>query len=965
MAITVHPYKGYLNTIFHIHASGTDNIEYRVLQKSGVEDVEIMEGFVSPNQPYSLRIPTPGNFVIECSDGISIPITVEDGYKYGGSRFKRAFVFDNCPWLFIVMYDRSYFYNRDTKEAYVELVSPDIVSELSSDFVIFGNNGQDERTIYSLIDQNPILCVSNIVFTNSEIVIWQDRENEDDKTTIVVYSLKSKKEVHRIKVDSFVIDEKNYRFIYSFDGRIFAIELSGNIEKEAFSNSVTGTIVALVSPNLVISYMSVSFGKYVYVYDIDKNKCIKEIEIPGNLSRVGDTEIIDIWERQQKIRNFDKNGAKIPDATISADYIELDFYPCEWDVFYTQKHIHMENTKPYPELKQTEEIYLYSFESDLRHRLNNTFDHFLILSDTVCLYNQKESFVRNKSYSAAGYREDGNIYTNRGRVMRYVENTLYSLSRNGYWDNEKTLKLSFCYFNDFNVIENTETKQILTLNGVELGKYESIVYPNDPLKRVLRTTDFFVLSGGRFLKRNIGSMPICVSDTVQFGIDVTEDAVYLYSFNGEEAQKEQILTNLFDYSKFRDVLFSQDGSSIMYREENETTVMEIESGRTESYENISYIKQVNGIRPVFDTPSSLQPRLINPVTKMPIDCKAMSQYQFISPNGSLYADTSLKEYIEYYWLMNGVILSDEEYNRLMAKYQYPGQEKKDSDTWKKVKDLRIKLVLDHFDFLNEKFPDLLHGDKTGKNWDEIVLDEQNSNGTKKFLDKFIGTKGIALIRRSSDDSIVAKIELGKPLTYINYVSFSYDSRYIALAGYRGNSEYSWGGLFLIYDLTENNLVAFQNTNRAVWVTAFSKSNALASYTSNPFTFLAINQEEYDFEDFDEMLIDNRSFLSFSPDGIFYALSEQGYISKYDKYGNVNSDWGHQPSTLVEVRLTNHSDTCCVQFQDLSDVGIADVATRAACVASVSFSDDNKRLMMVGNDGVVIIRNLHLEDYAGE
>ena len=195
--------------------------------------------------------------------------------------------------------------------------------------------------------------------------------------------------------------------------------------------------------------------------------------------------------------------------------------------------------------------------------------------------------------------------------------------------------------------------------------------------------------------------------------------------------------------------------------------MDIATGKSESYENVSFVKQVNGIRPLFDSPSSLQPRLINPVTGQPIDCNAMSQFQFISPDGSLYADTRLKEYIEYYWHEDNTTLSHKEYNRLMTKYQYPWQEKKDSEAWRKVKELRRQLVLEHFDFLNERFPKLLHGDKTGKKWETIVLDEQNTFGTKGFLNRLIGTKGIAYIRRSSNDTEVAKIELGEPLSYIN------------------------------------------------------------------------------------------------------------------------------------------------------------------------------------------------------
>ena len=63
------------------------------------------------------------------------------------------------------------------------------------------------------------------------------------------------------------------------------------------------------------------------------------------------------------------------------------------------------------------------------------------------------------------------------------------------------------------------------------------------------------------------------------------------------------------------------------------------------------------------------------------------------------------------------------------------------------------------------------------------------------------------------------------------------------------------------------------------------------------------------------------------------------------------------------------DNIIQKFSDLSQEGIEGISDRkhnfSKTVASVSFSNDNKRIMMVGNDGVVIIRNLHLEKYANK
>lgn len=963
MSVAIHPYKGYLNTLFHVQVTGTDAVEYHVLRKSQSNDTEIGNGKVYPNEPFSFQIPVPGEFLIECSDGTSVPLTIEDGYKYGGSKFKNAFVFDNCPWVFIVMHDRTYFYNRMTHEAYVEAISPDKITVLSSEYVILENKNHAERSIYSLTEQKPVLSISNIVFYNSEVIVWS--EENDDKKTLVLCSLSDRNRISRAIVDLFAIDDKSQRLIISHEDKIEIISLTECLEHDTKTFSFCGNIVDIIAPNIVISYEVKSYGKSVYAYDIDNDKLIKRIEIKGHLARIGDNSIVDVWKRKQAIQNFDITETEFPEAIISADYYEFDFYPCDWEIFYTEKRIHLEKVNPY-RVNRTEECKLHSCLKEFNQPLQNTFSHFLIYNDNICLYNDQESFVRNKTYSAAGYKNIGAIYKDGNHIYLYEEDTIFTLSRNGYWDKGSTHKYDFKHFSDYGVIFNDDRGILQSLGGYRYGKYKTTRYRKTG--SFIITDEAYIFPDRRILRvkgKDI-DVPDFLSQSLKFGLTVDDEGVYLFEFDGQEYAKMEILEKIFDTSKYHDVLLSEDGNSIMHRNGTNTIVVDIANGTEEVFNNVSFIKQANGIRPLFEeTPSSLQPRLINPVTMQPLDCKTMSQYQFISPDGNLYADSRLKEYIEFYWLIDNKTISIKEFSRLTKKYEYPWQENHESPNWKEITNIRKIFIQDHFDFLNAKFPHLLHNDPTGEKWEKSVLDEDNKLGTLHFLERLIGKKGIAYIRRSSDDSIFAKIDLGEPLTYINYVSFSYDSKYMALAGYRGDRNSSWGGLFLIYNLINKSVVAYQNTGRAVWVTAFSKSNALASYTSNPFTFFAKNEYEYDYDDFKSKVIDHRSFLTFSPNGCYFALSDQGYVSKYDRHGRINSGWGHKPSSLVEIRHVEDPDNQIIQFYDLSDVGIDDVATQATCVAAVSFSNNNKRLMMVGKDGVVIVRNLNFDDYASE
>ncbi|MFR9546597.1 MAG: hypothetical protein SNJ29_13630, partial [Rikenellaceae bacterium] len=96
-------------------------------------------------------------------------------------------------------------------------------------------------------------------------------------------------------------------------------------------------------------------------------------------------------------------------------------------------------------------------------------------------------------------------------------------------------------------------------------------------------------------------------------------------------------------------------------------------------------------------------------------------------------------------------------------------------------------------------------------------------------------------------------------------------------------------------------------------------------------------------------------LCFSPSGRYIALSNQGYIA-YDRRRNRN--WGHQPSGNIYIHNTDNPSVEMEHYNDLGE-SINGLSSRAGNVASAAFSKDEKRLLAVGIDGVVIIRNLTL------
>lgn len=952
MAVSIHPYKGYLNTRFNLFITGSEQIYFNITRVSDNKRIEIERCVVSPNEPFDFIISEAGDFLVECSDGTTIPITVEDGYKFGGGRFKRAFIFDNCQWVFVVMHDRTYFYNRGTKQSYIEAISPDSISEISEEYVIFSNKTHPERTIYSLNDQKPILNIPNVIFHNEDYIIWE----EDDE--VIIFSLKNRAIVKRVAPTQYLIEDS--KILYSLENLIYHIDLKGEFHENELPKQ-THAFCAFIDSN-ISAFTSNNDGKIeLSIINHITGELIKAITLDGHIASINGHKIIDVEERKCAFSRFNLKQSDFPEASLYACYHDFIFYPCEWDIYYIeQTQSFLKNQLGF---ESSVDISLKSINTDLNQVWGRLEDNTSVITDNRFLvFNNNESFVRSKFYSAAGYNNEGKVRVHKSSIILEGDKCVYTLSRNGYWDYKREGNFGFSEFDRFGVIEDKETQIYQTLNGVIVGKYECIFNPNnifDLGEPLMRTREYYVYSNARIVKNKGVMPPQFISLKAQYGISVSDKGVFLYVNNNGDFEDSQILTGVFDNSSYARVLLSQDGNHILYRNSRKTEMKDVNTGETISFDNLSFVEQSNGIRPTFTQTASLQPCVVNPITGQVLDAELLKKYYFISPNGTLYAGTIKDMYIEHFFIESGAVIPIDEYKKLEELFTYPSKDKKGTSDWEIVASRRIKFVKDNFTHINSIYPKLTHRTDDEKKWEDLLIDKENAHGVQIFLSRVFDIRGIAVIKKISDDSIVAKIDLGKPLSYINYVSFSYNSRYVSLAGYRDFTH----GLFLIYDLEEKRTLCRITTNRAVWTTAFSSKELVAAYTSNPNTIFMGDRYECDSEEeFSNLLIHHRNFLTFSPDGSLMALSNQGYISKYDVNHEERSNWGHQPSTFVEIRSTSEIVEEKVVFRDLSECGIAD-SCKPNSVASVSFSNDNKRLMMVGNDGVVIVRNLHLDEYA--
>lgn len=948
MAYTaIHPHKGYLNSLFKIYTDSKSPQTYVVCEKSdGSVRMPIVQGTINSNEPHEFKVTKPGLYTVHFEDETDIDIVVEDGYKFGGGNYKSSFIDDVSPWVFIVMHDRTYFYNRDTEESYLETISPDEIKYVSESYVLFSNESDDIQTLYSLESQRPILSLRNIVCYNHEYIVWEV------ENTLNIYSLLNQKKIREVSVQHYTTNNDYTSIFYINNKNLYRLDL-GNDCNELQLLQLSGDFVTFVESRLAISYLNLFSTGTVYIYDLISNES-SELPVEGVLAKINNVDLVDVWKQRQGICNFKIDSSEFSEATIQALYVELIFFPCPWDIFYTTKKTSI--FKSSHRFNVSEENSISSLIKKVNKSLNSNIGRAIVSDSNFCFYNSSESYVCGKIYSGSGYTKGGRVNFHKGIVKLTVntqvnESITYTLSNNGYWDNGSSLDYDYTHFEKFGIVKDKSSSVYKNLRGEEFGNHCSYFAEGD----FLQFSNVRIYAGGKVF--SLQNHPTKLSPSFKYGIKINKEnnslsktSIELCVLSGEQYEMKSILQSEFDTSSYKDVLFSECGEYVMYNDGNETTVMNIHSGQVHSFGSMSYIKHINGTRPLFETPSSLQPRLIHPYTRQYIDSKSMPEYQFVSPDGKLYADTRLNEYIEYYYKETGELISKENYKQLVSMYSYPFGEKKDSAAYKAVIESRKKLVLDNFEYLNLSYPRLLHDDRNSIKWDKSVLDIDDQYGTTLFLSRLINQRGIAIIRDLDTENEVARISLGAPLSFINYVSFSYDSRYVALAGYRNFSN----GLFLIYDLLTKEEKYSKQPQRAVWSTAFSSQGSVAAYSSVPCTFYAINSDGYD----ECSEIASRNFLTYSPDGEYIALSCQGYTSKYDKDGNPRDVWGHQPSSRVFIKSINDIDNDLAEFNDLSDCGVADSFIKNS-VASVSFSCDNSKLMMVGKDGVVVIRNLKL------
>ena len=952
--LTIHPQRGFLNTEFMVQES--DSFDKDIKFK-----ITLFQPFETNKIPFENRLPThyqidkggfknikfnqAGVYLLEYEDTEdgeqSQEFIVEDAIKLGGSTFKQAYVFENTPWCFVVMKDRTYFYNRETQVQYVESFSPDKIEYVNRNHVIFSNNGESDNTVFSLIKKCPVRNYEECTFKNEHIIIIDCASEDIDENSCSYLDLTILNDENPVSIkidyDKYKIDQNKNLLYISINDIITIYNLDTINIIDTWKPK--GNVICFIEGGYVVVKEDKNVPYCLNVYGIDTQSIQFIIRQPKPIISILDNNFIEsenvyeAFKQNEDIAQFvvaKMTLTSISDVVISQGYlyyiVSQDIYSMdisgkvEYDYSYSLWNEENENIAP---IEDGYKIYKYSDKAFIA----NEEETILIDGDQI----NTVSFKFHPSLHG---------YALSMRNSNGYESLMLEASSGDYYCYKKD-KYDWSEFYKYGII-TTSNGGIFYISG------------NNWIKKVYSTTSglsifqdgdghikygkYLLAHGNVRLVDKIITFPEkwnSVSENCNFVIGIIGSRIYLYTNVTESRisyKRQEILSDIFDSSSYGRVLLSADGENILYQDKDKNIVLlNPSTGETEHFENTHFITHVNGNRPIFKVEDShRRARLIDPISNAEINQDYIVNYTFVSPEGRFYASTKLSDYTKFYNKLTKKEISREEYNRLKDKYAY---DCRDIDGMKQKREALIRSNKAYFRSLKD-------------------FKEKSEIYSLNFIDTFLEVRGFAKIFETSTDKLVADIPLGPELWFLNYVSFSYDSRYVAIAGrYPDSSKY--GGLFLVFDIQEKKTVINETGGYAIWRTAFTKDNKVAAYSSSPTTYIInLNNSILDSEEKIKQ-IKGKSFLSFSPDGKYIALSKQGYI----RYNDELSSWGHRPSTEVFIYSADGLEQL-VSYNDLANVCVED-SFIAKSASAVSFSCNNTKLMMVGADGTVVIRNLHL------
>ena len=936
-AIVVYPTRGFLNTTFKIKASQNDTF------KITFNGNTVSEGKLSIGETVCLpKLHAAGDYMIESiKSGERQAIRVEDAYRFGGSKLNYAFLAKYSTTAFIVMLDRLYTYNYENQDFWMD------------------NN----------------LCPDSIEDLNAELFLFKSKRKSesDEKTTLNDY------------YSVFSLVQK--RILFSFN-ELIAYTPCYLVYRDIISKEVS---IYFYTIDL---FVSIEMEKSIF--DSQEDCLYYTIENDEDIYK---TSNLNEWETRQLCLNAHTNGDEIDIDDCFTIYLDNSLTTCCYKVKsgkfieFSGAHYAIFNNKFVDLRTKVEKSIPYAPNIIINGNNDSLQDNLQIL----CADNQQFLFAGRKqnAYMTILYKDIKTYATNnnlywiekdcilyndaygiKSKVQHCILHPLYSI----HWNEKDTEKIHLApdtriCVNDVNSVyvssedtsfyidnENNIVEELATTSSLDMEK-------NRPFPGTLCCRKMVAA-----WEDGVDKDVIVVKNGCKYSIGIWVNQLNRYV-------TDESVDDFIDKSSYGNAMFFANGGGVLIKDNNGKQFQWMDnSGKLQNieFDNTSFIiKGINGYLPLVSFDSSRRPVFVDPVTSNIISPSYLRDYVFSSPDKSLYARNNHLEDIKYICESTGKEISFDEYRKLFFDYNYPEYVKEcklfgrcpdivlrnnsikhqDSEI---IKENRKRFIKEHsisFDRIEKFYAS--QDFKLHTKWLDEAIEEISEC---KYIDfvKIIASPKQYITIFNAEHKIHERIFVGEPLWFLNYVSFSYDNRFVAISGRYPDGSNS-GGLLFVHDLLYKR-TAFDSTHEskasynAVWLSSFDKNGNIASYTSEPITrILSLNKDVYNVNE----ILYEKNFLTYSRSGKFSALSDQGYI----RYDNSFTDyWGHKPSCNIYIR-NEITKRIIGPFNDfgISSHGkknsIVGTGEREESVSSVSFSADEKQYLAVSSDGVIIVRNI--------
>ena len=753
----IHPHHGYLNSEIKIANANHDE---GIIVKDSFNDKEYELAAAST---ITIKLDAGEHVFSTVGGGFSDKVFIEDAIRLGGSKEKNTYIFEGTPWVLIVMLDRIYFFNRETKEHYVENnITPTHITFLSKDYLLFISN--DDCSIFNLntLSIHKTFNNSTFLYSNkSYAVIFIPQK-------IVLYNLDGNIQEESVELlcNMYALDKQN-EYLYYYDiqrERVIRRLLNSSANEDVIN--IHGEFKCFIGSHSVVSE---SVSHQLSILDMQTSR----------------TFSIDNSYLVRKINNTNIHTVEGP----APDYVEFNVVERDnrWLIIQTRVSTELKNDG-----SLSRSYFYYVNASNIAGDILKS-DHQISITegknyDYVNDTKGKGALIFSDSFqqmngipvvSPTGYiliKQDNGLYDPLGSVL--------------YGDLQKDNVDLFRYtgfIGDPQEYYSLDDRSIVVDNLIDVENKQSFL---DYCLEYLPKVGAYRLSKGDSID-NLHSfnglkctMPcsadrlLAISESYRYA--VVHDNIGMKILHYDPVNQKWVDYPMgvipIDKTTYTDALFCSDNKNVIYKKGDAYYLRELNTGYESQFNaqrGVVRKNSINGYLPYFNFDSHSRPVLVDPVSLNRVEYAATSQFTFQSLDGTIQHISHNN--LCYYSNEDQGYVTEYIYQLRMMELDYF---KNDSEEVKARKKEKRKQYYNNNAWIRFSLSSFLEIDSV--------------------CDKVLFEKHYYIIERINNECI--HIKQPEEFYFLNYVSYSYDNKFILYSGrYFQDSEKNIGFALLYRD----------------------------------------------------------------------------------------------------------------------------------------------------------------------